>query len=186
MDSRGRGRGVPAPNVWTARAETQSKTKPAAARQPHTVKSSSKDNPKSSRKFEEACAEIQANVEKHVAKLNQEVKEDSSSDDDEDTVNGQDIISTVFNLYGKSGAELGKIEQVLKDSLRSGTSVCLICIESVKKSDFIWSCTKCYCSLHLNCIQRWGKDSIYFQTEAASDQLPPGQIVDPRKFNWCW
>lgn len=184
MDQQGRGRGGPAPNVWASRAEAQSKVKAPTNRQQNANKTSTKDHPRSTRKFEEACAEIKANVDKHVAKLNQEFG-DSSSEEEEST-NDTDIISTVFNLYGKSGAELVKIEQVLKDSLRSGTSICLICIASVKKSDSIWSCSKCYCSLHLTCIQRWAKDSIYFQTEAASDQLAPGQIVDPRKFNWCW
>lgn len=186
MEQSGRGRGNGAPpsqNVWATRAEAQTKNKaPNTGRQ--QTASKPKDNHRSTRKFEEACAEIKANVDKHVAKLNQELGDSSS--EEEETSNDTDIISTVFNLYGKSGTELVKIEQVLKDSFRSGTAVCLICIASVKKSDPIWSCTKCYCSLHLTCIQRWGKDSIYFQTEAASDQLAPGQIVDPRKFSWCW
>lgn len=179
---RGRGRGVPAQNVWTTRAETHSRST-NTGRQQSTNKQPIKDIPRSTRKFEEACAQIKASVDKHVAKLTEELS-DSGSEEDE-TNNDNSIISTVLNLYGKSSSELGKIEQVLKDSLRSGTSVCLICIASVKKSDFIWSCTKCFCSLHLSCIQRWAKDSIYFQTEAASDQLAPGQFVDPRKFNWC-
>lgn len=181
--SRGRGRGDPALNVWGTRAETYSKNT-NVGRQQSASKQTPKDMPQSTRKFEEACAKIKASVDKHVAKLTEELGDSNS--EEEETNNDNDIISTVFNLYGKSSSELGKIEQVLKDSLRSGTSVCLICIASVKKNDFIWSCAKCYCSLHLLCIQRWAKDSIYFQTEAASDHLAPGQHVDPRKFNWCW
>jgi NF-X1-type zinc finger protein NFXL1 len=183
QQGKGRGRGAPAQNVWTNRAEVQSKNS-KAGRPQNTSNPLSKEKSHSTRKFEEACAEIKANVDKHVAKLSEGVGDSSS--EEEETNNDTDIISTVFNLYGKSSTELAKVEQVLKDSLRSGTSVCLICIDSVKKSDFIWSCAKCYCTLHLSCIQRWAKDSIYFQTEAASDHLAPGQHVNPRKFNWCW
>lgn len=184
MNSQSRGRGEPVQNVWTNRAaEAQTRNK-HTGRQQKTDKQSAKDNPRATRKFEEACAEIKANVDKHVAKLTQEYGDSSS--EEEDIGNDNEVISSVLNLYGKNESDLKKIEQVLKDSFRSGASICLICIASVKKSDQIWSCVKCYCSLHLTCIQRWAKDSIYFQTEAASDNLPPGQVVDPRKFNWCW
>jgi len=178
---RGRGGGVPNENVWTNRAEAQKKnsSEPRKGPKVKTVK----DETQPARKFEEACAAIQANVKKHVSKIVNDSSEDSFSEDDGE--NDLEIISTVFNLYGKSSAEQKKTEQILKDSLRSGTSVCLICIASLKKADPIWSCSKCYCSLHLPCIQRWAKDSIYFQTEAASDQVAPGQVVDSKKFKWC-
>ncbi len=35
-------------------------------------------------------------------------------------------------------------------------------------------------------IFRWAKDSIFFQTEAAAERLSPNEVVDPRKFCWCW
>jgi len=180
--NRGRGRGLPTTqqNVWTKRTEQQVSN---AAPSPTVKKSSG-----GSRKFEEACAEIKANVDKHVAKMAKESVDDSDSGEDEDNnLNENDIISTVFGGYGqKDGSEISRTAQVLKDSLRSGAAVCLICIASVKKSEALWSCSKCYCSMHLTCIQRWAKDSIYFQSEAAADHLPPGQVVDSKKFNWCW
>ena len=181
LPNQGRGRGAPNQNVWTNRAEAQKKNsnEPRKAAKVKPVKNESQPG----RKFEEACAAIQANVKKHVANIVEDLS-DSSSEDDGD--NDLEIISTVFNLYGKSREELKKTEQILKDSLRSGTSVCLICIASVKKADPIWSCSNCYCSLHLPCIQRWAKDSVYFQTEAASDQVIPGQVIDSKKFKWCW
>ena len=126
-------------------------------------------------------------MKKNLLRLAEEAGDDASSSEDDGNENDVDIISSVLNLYDKkSGAELAKTEQALRDSLKTGATVCLICISSVKKSDSIWSCSKCYCSLHLPCIQRWAKDSIFFQTEAASDHLAPGQTVDPKKFNWCW
>jgi len=179
---RGRGRSAPDENIWTKRAEDQKKNSSEPRNAPKVKAVKNETQP--TRKFAEACAAIQANVNKHVSNIVDDSSEDSFSEDDES--NDVEIISTVFNLYGKSSAELKKTEQILKDSLRSGTSVCLICIASLKKTDAIWSCSKCYCSLHLPCIQRWAKDSIYFQTEAASDQVVPGQVVDSKKFKWCW
>ena len=44
-----------------------------------------------------------------------------------------------------------------------GSGACLICICDVKKRDAIWSCEQCHCVMHLQCIQRWAKDSIYQQ-----------------------
>ena len=179
---RGRGRDVPNENIWTARAEAQKRN--SSEPQNSSKVNTKKIETQPIRKFEDACAAIQANVKKHVSKIVDDSSEDSFSENDEG--NDTEIISTVFNLYGKSSAEQKKTEQIVRDSLRSGTSICLICIASLKKADPIWSCSKCYCSFHLPCIQRWAKDSIYFQTEAASDQIAPGQVVDSKKFMWCW
>lgn len=30
----------------------------------------------------------------------------------------------------------------------------------MKAKDKIWSCTNCYCSIHLHCIQKWANDSM--------------------------
>ena len=187
----GRGREPPVQNAWTSRSAESQPQQQTNARltgnksKPPKPTSNSKDS--KPRKFEEACAEIQANVKKNLVRLAEEAGDVSSSSDEDGNENDLDIISSVLNLYDrKSGAELAKTEQALRDSLKTGATVCLICISSVKKSDPIWSCSKCYCSLHLPCIQRWAKDSIFFQTEAASDHLAPGQIIDYKKFNWCW
>lgn len=182
---RGRGRGSsdpPAQNAWAVRADSQAQQN-KKSKTAYTT-DTKKVEKKATRKFEDACAEIQANVKKHAAKLAEEYN-DLSSEDEEVNQTG-DILSQVFQLYGKNAKDIERTEQILQDSLRKGAAVCLICIGSVKKADPIWSCSKCYCSLHLHCIQRWAKDSVYFQTEAASDSLPPGQVVDATKFKWCW
>ena len=183
QNSKGRGRGRPASdNAWASRAVEQQRTSKAGggSKQP--------ENPNvTTRKFVEACAEIKANVQKHVAKMGQEAADDSEESEGEGTANDSEIISSIFVGYRKAGAEATKTEQVLKDSMKTGAMVCLICISSIKKNEAIWSCSeKCYCSFHLNCIQRWAKDSIYFQSEAAADHLSPGQTVDTKKFKWCW
>lgn len=184
--SKGRGRGTPVANAWTVRSEQQTRTTNSdAGKQPaNRIQLNQADNG-STRKFEAACAEIQANLKKHVQNMEMDFSDEASSSDDETSAK-HDIIASVLNMYGKNATDLLKTEQMIKDSLRSGVASCLICISSIKKNDAIWSCSKCHASLHLSCIQRWGKDSIYFQTEAAADRLPPGQVVDPRKFLWCW
>jgi hypothetical protein len=79
------------------------------------------------------------------------------------------ILDRVFQSYGldaKSSSTVGiRTKEVLVASLKRGTgpTSCLICISGIKKSDPIWSCGSCYCSFHLNCIQRWGKDNIFQQ-----------------------
>ena len=194
----GRGREPPVQNVWAARAESQQtsgnnsgsrqtkKPDKQTSSQTANLKIANKESKQTNRKFEDACAEIQANVKKNINRLAEEASESSSGDEDGNE-NDLGIISSVLNLYDrKSGVELSKTEQAIKDSLKTGATVCLICISSVKKAESIWNCIKCFCSLHLPCVQRWARDSIFFQTEAASDHLAPGQTVDPKKFNWCW
>jgi hypothetical protein len=58
-----------------------------------------------------------------------------------------------------------RTREVLLDSLKRGTGAtsCLICISGIKKSDPIWNCESCYCTFHLNCIQRWARDNIFQQ-----------------------
>ena len=108
------------------------------------------------RRFEDACAEIQANVKKHVQNIATDLSDEESSEGEVEERDSS-IISNVLNKYAKSTLDLTKTEEIIKDSLRSGIASCLICISSVKKSDPIWSCSGCYCILHLSCIQRYGK-----------------------------
>lgn len=164
-------------NVWAERLDRRN-----AAGSAHESMSGNGQLP--ARKFQDACAEIQANVKKHLSgmQLSSSDEESSGENDDDDT----GIISSVLRTYRSGGSDATRTEQILKDSLRNGASSCLICIASIKKSDAIWSCSGCYCSLHLSCIQRWAKDSIYFQTEAAADRQLPNETIDPKKFLWCW
>ncbi|XP_022103118.1 NF-X1-type zinc finger protein NFXL1-like isoform X1 [Acanthaster planci] len=48
--------------------------------------------------------------------------------------------------------------QYLVDACRSGANVCLVCIGKIKRLDAIWSCCKCFCILHLSCVQKWAKE----------------------------
>ena len=63
-----------------------------------------------------------------------------------------------------------------------GSGSCLICICDVKKKDAIWSCEQCHCVMHLQCIQRWAKDSIYQQKrDLENDNLEVDLRSRPRQ-----
>lgn len=75
---------------------------------------------------------------------------------------------------------LGRTKTFLQDSFTSGTVTCLICISRVKREAAVWSCYECYCVFHLDCIQRWSKDSIFQQKQILES---PIQI---RKVTLTW
>ncbi|XP_052893444.1 NF-X1-type zinc finger protein NFXL1 [Anopheles moucheti] len=96
-----------------------------------------------------------------------------SSDDDEEEDLGQDenngegsdvatrnILGDVLKNYHGIDADVGKTQEYLQNLLESRNAVCLICIETVKRADRIWSCNACYTFFHLMCIQRWANDSM--------------------------
>ena len=66
-------------------------------------------------------------------------------------------------MFGSYGVECGgdRTKEALLSCIGSGS--CLICIGDLKRKDTIWNCTECYCSFHLQCIQRWAQDSIFQQ-----------------------
>ncbi|GFT66664.1 NF-X1-type zinc finger protein NFXL1 [Nephila pilipes] len=108
-----------------------------------------------SKRFQEACEVMRQNAAKF---LENELSSDSSSEDEIDDLQ---IMKKTFSNYTDESSNLRKISEFLQDTLTSRAVVCLICIESVKRNDKIWSCQNCYCMLHLECIQKWAKDSLY-------------------------
>ena len=82
--------------------------------------------------------------------------------------NDVSLVERVFQPYvgDANVASVGvRTKEVLLDSLKRGTGAtsCLICISGIKKTDPIWNCGSCFCSFHLNCIQRWARDSVFQQ-----------------------
>ncbi|KAG1690698.1 NF-X1-type zinc finger protein NFXL1 [Nymphon striatum] len=106
------------------------------------------------------------------------------SSEEEDELEEDKILESVFNSYSEFDKEnngYDKTQQALSNALKSGVNVCLICIASVKRQDEIWSCECCYSSFHLSCIQKWGKDSIYYQSSQIADQ----NSLDKDAISWC-
>ncbi|GFY46849.1 NF-X1-type zinc finger protein NFXL1 [Trichonephila inaurata madagascariensis] len=127
-----------------------------------------------SRRFQEACEAICKNAAKFLENA-------LSSESSEDEIDDLQIMKKTFSNYSvEESSSLRKIREFLQDTLTSGAVVCLICIESVKRNDKIWSCQNCYCMLHLECIQKWAKDSLY-HLSAHLDEDKKG-----KKLKWCW
>lgn len=126
-------------------------------------------------KFKQAQSKLQAAVKKHL--------EDYESSDEEEQLDSSNFIDNIFKNYEVSLDEtenVCKTQGFIEQVFQSGASSCLICISKIRKEDQIWSCCMCYGFFHLNCIQRWSKDTI-IQQKHASDE----QIVKKSKFCWC-
>lgn len=123
-------------------------------------------------------------LQKHLesAQALEDSSKDSSDESSEDVSGHGDcdeLIQRVFGNYnGTGGPDDLRTREALVQSIGSGS--CLICISAVKRKDAIWSCDECHCVLHLQCIQRWARDSIYQQKrdlEHENPDLSRGQQV---------
>ncbi|XP_014226948.1 protein shuttle craft-like [Trichogramma pretiosum] len=47
----------------------------------------------------------------------------------------------------------------LTEQLNRGNLECLVCCDSIRQTDYVWSCYNCYHVLHLKCVQKWAKSS---------------------------
>ncbi|KAL2079385.1 hypothetical protein ACEWY4_025129 [Coilia grayii] len=108
----------------------------------------------------------------------------SSEDDDDEDEEGQDegrvgkhgkILESTFTTYtrqtGGDMAELERTRQYLNEAFQSGAIACLICIASVKRTQAVWSCERCYCIFHITCIQKWAKDSVFLVSSVTDEDF---------------
>ncbi|KAH7953595.1 hypothetical protein HPB49_010516 [Dermacentor silvarum] len=121
-------------NAWGVPLQTQRTALPASSRAARNGDADSQPSaPVVSRKFEEACAKIQANVEKFLP----QTQDDRSSSEEELETEG--ILSRVVGSYSElndvGSGDLQRTVQFLTDNLVSGAVVCLICIESIKRTE---------------------------------------------------
>ena len=49
------------------------------------------------------------------------------------------------------------ISGVLIDQLSRGTYECMVCCETVRAQNAVWSCSNCYHVFHLRCIKQWAR-----------------------------
>lgn len=166
-------------NAWGVPLQTQRTAAPASSRA--ATKNGHADSqpsaPVVNRKFEEACAKIQANVEKFLP----QAQDDRSSSEEELETEG--ILSRVVGSYSElnnmGSGDLQRTVQFMTDNLVSGALVCLICIESIKRTEKVWSCGGCYGILHLSCVQKWAKDSMFQQQQQQQEDA-----VAQQKLQW--
>lgn len=74
---------------------------------------------------------------KHIeaAKFHTENYESSS----EDELENDSLLESVFKGYGGDKSQLQKTQEFLENVFQSGTATCLICIASVKRTDYVSS-----------------------------------------------
>lgn len=135
-------------------------------------------------KFEEAQLEHLQAAKKHI--------ENYESSSEEEDLDSDALLKTVFKGYDGDRAQLRKTQEFLENIFQSGAATCLICIATVKRSDYIWSCDNCYSFFHLNCLQRWAKDSIS-QQKMHHDNVVGGYYTNQGEYvpkqvkaiKWC-
>ncbi|KAJ3180480.1 FKBP12-associated protein [Geranomyces variabilis] len=75
------------------------------------------------------------------------------------------------NRIHKSVLDSAKAAEDLTGSLiegiTDGSYECMICYDSIKHRDSVWSCTCCYAVFHLRCVEKWGKRSAEDSYRAA-------------------
>lgn len=47
----------------------------------------------------------------------------------------------------------------LTELLNRGQLECLVCCESIRQTDYTWSCKICFHVLHLKCVKKWATSS---------------------------
>ncbi|RXG62012.1 NF-X1-type zinc finger protein NFXL1 [Armadillidium vulgare] len=94
------------------------------------------------------------------------------NDDDNESL----ILNKILNSYdNKSESGLSKIQYHLQEAIRRDALTCLVCIETITRTDALWNCDTCYTSFHLGCIQKWAKDSIFLQSQAEDEDTGPAR-----------
>ncbi|XP_030765606.1 NF-X1-type zinc finger protein NFXL1 isoform X2 [Sitophilus oryzae] len=127
-------------------------------------------------KFKEAQAKLQNAVKKHI--------KDYESSSDEEDIDSTDLIESILKQYSKTGGtndQILKTQTFIEESVLSGAITCLICISRIKRDDQIWTCNNCFGGFHLNCIQRWSKDTVIQLKQRIEDQT----LSTVKSLFWC-
>lgn len=111
------------------------------------------------RSFAEASKQIQENLNRHISKYENLLESDGSEEEEDDEKADQLVDKVLGNYSSSDPAFVNATRALIRSSLQSAS--CLICIETIKKTDPVWNCVTCYVSLHINCTQKWAKDSIF-------------------------
>lgn len=91
-----------------------------------------KKNAKNSvKKFNEVQLEHITAAKKHIQNY------ESSSEEEDDDLEYDKLIQSVFREYNGDQNQLKKTQEFLENVFQSGTATCLICIATVKRSDYV-------------------------------------------------
>ncbi|KAI0215478.1 NF-X1-type zinc finger protein NFXL1 [Lamellibrachia satsuma] len=124
-------------------------------------------------RFQDVASKHQESVQRHL----QNVDDEYESSDEEEDMNDDDILETVLKSFrGSTGSDgqndLGRTHEYLVNSMKSKANTCLICIETIKRMDAVWSCQGCHAMLHISCIQKWVRDGVYQRTAFSEENIP--------------
>lgn len=91
-----------------------------------------KKNAKNSvKKFNEVQLEHIKAAKKHIQNY------ESSSEEEDNDLEYDKLIQSVFREYNGDQNQLKKTQEFLENVFQSGTATCLICIATVKRSDYV-------------------------------------------------
>ncbi|XP_046852833.1 NF-X1-type zinc finger protein NFXL1-like [Xenia sp. Carnegie-2017] len=114
-------------------------------------------------------------IRQSAANFSKEAQLSSSESDDD--VNDTEILRNTLTAYQGDEDNLVKIKQYLQESCSSRALICLICIESIKHNNPIWSCSRCYSIFHLQCIQQWSNDGAVQNLPLSHEHFPHQELV---------
>ncbi|XP_022660547.1 NF-X1-type zinc finger protein NFXL1-like [Varroa destructor] len=149
----------------TEQGTTNEMAQKTASRQPTELDSSNVQ-------FERACAIIQEQTRLQLEKM-KDLYEIHEAEPDED-IERNAILDRITQGYAGEKEN----SRDIMSALLAGSITCVICIENVRHQEATWSCTSCYQILHLDCVNKWAKDSLY-------PQAKPGENVSTREAWSC-
>lgn len=97
--------------------------------QPKETKNAVNKQNSSKAKFKEAQQEHLQAAKKHI--------ENYESSSEEEDLDSDALLKTVFKGYGGDKEQLRKTQEFLENIFLSGAATCLICIATVKRSDYV-------------------------------------------------
>ncbi|XP_041358190.1 NF-X1-type zinc finger protein NFXL1-like [Gigantopelta aegis] len=175
---RGRGRGAGSnPQQNTGKPGFSSSVGPSSGKSALPVNVNENNSIKmATERFAEVSAKIQQSVQRHL----DEMDDNGFSSDEEEDI-GDNVLNKVFQTYSnnfeeKESVDIDRAQEYLLHSFRSGSSACVICIETIKKEDAIWTCSGCCCMFHMQCIQKWVREGVYIQKYQAGDDASTDNI----------
>ena len=65
-------------------------------------------------------------------------------------------VPVVARAPSPSEADLGQRERMV-EQLTHGRYECLVCVETIRQTDPVWSCLSCFHVFHMNCVRRWAR-----------------------------
>lgn len=82
-------------------------------------------------------------------------------------------MSAVHN-HALGGAEADDLTASLVEGLSSGDYECMICFDSIKQRESVWSCAVCWAVFHLRCVGKWGRKSAQESNASTSASSQAG------------